>query len=146
MQGQTIQTNGVDMSIKNLNKAVIQRQTIIDINLAVDLCHGLAKDAGWWGDLETGEPIERNKGELMMLMVSEIAEMMEGVRKDLPDEKLPHRTAEEVELADAVIRMFDYAGAYNLDLGSAIVEKLIYNSKRADHKPKNRALGNGKKF
>jgi hypothetical protein len=45
----------------------------------------------WWTDLETGARIERNKGELMMLMVSEIAEAMEGVRKNLQDDKLPHR-------------------------------------------------------
>lgn len=111
-----------------------------------DLCHQQAKDGGWWTDINTGEKLERNKAELMMLMVSEIAEMMEGVRKNLMDEKLPHRTAEEVELADAMIRMFDYAGAYNLDLEGAIFEKLQYNSNRADHKPENRKLEDGKKF
>ncbi len=40
---------------------------------------------------------------------------MEGERKDLMDDKLPHRKMAEVELADALIRIFDYAGAYGYD-------------------------------
>ena len=36
----------------------------------------------------------------------------------------------EVELADAVIRIADLAGALGLDLGGAIAEKLEYNRNR----------------
>ena len=52
---------------------------------------------------------------------------------------------EEVELADTVIRIMDYAGRWGLDIGGAIMEKLEYNKNRADHKIENRKLG-GKKF
>jgi len=52
----------------------------------------------------------------------------------------------EVELADAVIRIFDMAGGLNLDLGGAIAEKLQYNASRADHKPENRRQPGGKAF
>jgi hypothetical protein len=52
----------------------------------------------------------------------------------------------EVELADAVIRIFDLAGGYGLDLGGALAEKLEYNASRADHKPENRKDLFGKKF
>jgi hypothetical protein len=52
----------------------------------------------------------------------------------------------EVELADAVIRIFDLAGAYNMDLAGAIAEKLAYNQQRADHKPENRAKAGGKAY
>lgn len=100
----------------------------------------------WWRDVDTGEPIERNKGELLMLIVSEIAEAMEGERKNLMDDKLPHRPMAEVELVDALIRIFDYAGEHGYDLEGAYGEKMEYNSRRADHKPENRRGENGKKF
>jgi len=52
----------------------------------------------------------------------------------------------EVELADALIRIFDYAGEYNLDLGGAFIEKLEYNRTREDHTHAARLGPNGKKF
>lgn len=100
----------------------------------------------WWHDLYTGEKLVRNKGELLMLMVSEIAEAMEGERKNLMDDKLPHRRAVEVELVDTLIRIFDYAGEYNLDLQGAYEEKKAYNNTRKDHTAEARKLDNGKKF
>lgn len=100
----------------------------------------------WWLDLDTGEKLARNKGELLMLIVSEIAEAMEGVRKDSMDDKLPHRKMEEVELADALIRIFDYAGAHGLDIDGAYQEKRAYNAQRADHKPDARKAEGGKRF
>lgn len=99
------------------------------IQQAVNVCHGTAVSCGWWAD-RNGEPITRNKGELLMLIVSEVAEAMEGERKDLKDDHLPHRRMAEVELADALIRIFDYAGAFGYDLGGAMAEKLAYNRKR----------------
>ena len=86
-----------------------------------DLLNDLAKDCRaahetWWRDPATGKPVVRNPGELKMLMVSEIAEAMEGERKDLMDDKIVHRKMAEVELADALIRIFDYAGGFNVDL------------------------------
>lgn len=70
----------------------------------------------WWRDIKTGKPIKRNHGELLMLTITEIAEACEGVRKNLMDDKLPHRKMEEVEMADAAIRLFDFAGGTGLKL------------------------------
>ena len=110
--------------------------------------------AGWWTDIETGadltsnngETAKRNVPEMLCLIHSEISEAMEGYRKNLMDDKLPHRSMLEVELADAVIRICDMAGGLGLDLDGAINEKLEFNKNRADHKIENRLADNGKKF
>lgn len=70
----------------------------------------------WWLDISTGLPVKRNKEELIMLVVTELSEAVEGIRRNLMDDKLPHRRMEEVEMADAYIRLMDYAGGFNLEL------------------------------
>jgi hypothetical protein len=70
-----------------------------------------------------------------MLMVTEIAEASEAVRKpDKQDDHLPQFPAEAVELADAVIRIMDYAAhksiAEGWDLGNVILKKCEYNRSR----------------
>lgn len=99
----------------------------------------------WWHSPD-GKRLDRNKGELLMLMVSELAEGMEGERKSLMDDKLPHRPMIEVELADAVIRILDYAAGFGYDVAGAIVEKLEFNDSRPDHTYAARAAANGKKW
>lgn len=101
---------------------------------------------GWWKLDEEGNVLPRNAGELFMLMVTELAEGFEGIRKDLMDDKLPHRKMEEVELADTIIRICDYAGYKGFDLDGAIAEKREFNANRPDHKLENRAKEGGKKF
>lgn len=114
------------------------------LNYFAHLCH--LANITWWTDPITKEPLKRNKGEQMILMVSEIAEAMEGSRKDLMDDKLPHRKMEEVELADCLIRIFDYCAGHGLDIGGAFIEKMAYNRARPDHKPEARLAPGGKKW
>lgn len=65
--------------------------------------------AGWW-------PENRNRGEVMMLIVSELAEAAEGAAGDMMDDKLPHLAMFDVELADTAIRLYDLIGADCEDL------------------------------
>lgn len=109
-------------------------------------CHEAAVESGWWHHPITGKRIQRNKGEMIALMHSELSECLEAVRKDLMDDKLSHRQGEEIELADVLIRIFDYAGAHGLDLQGAVIEKMAVNATRADHRPENRAQPGGKAF
>lgn len=105
-----------------------------------------AANAKWWVDLDTGIPIKRNMGEMLMLATSELAEAMEGHRKNLQDDKLPNRPMVEVELADCLIRIFDIAGGCGMDIGGAFEEKMAFNAVRADHTIEARRQAHGKKY
>lgn len=114
-------------------------QAAQSLNKASEICHYLAKDAGWWDK-------DRNDGEMIALMHSELSEALEGLRKNSHDDHLPHRKSVEVELVDCLVRIFDFAGARNLDLSGAFMEKLAFNQERQDHKRENRAKEGGKSF
>ena len=114
-------------------------------------------DAGWWTDLDTLQSLAEEcrirtrfgkalVAEKLALIHSEISEAMEGARKNLMDDKLPHRKMIEVELADALIRILDLAGALHLDLAGAVQEKVAYNAVREDHKVENRKAEGGKSY
>lgn len=136
------------MTIYNYEDPVSDESIRIAARFLQEACHGDAHRKGWWLTKD-GESVAQNPyafSNKLMLTVSELAEAMEGDRKSLPDDKLPHRSMREVELADAVIRIFDMAGGFGLDLAGAIQEKLAYNRQRADHKMENRQQANGKAY
>ncbi len=83
---------------------------------------------------------------MLALIHSEISEALEGERKDLMDDHLPHRRMAEVELADAIIRILDYCGGHGYDIHGAFEAKMKYNAERKDHTHAERIKANGKKF
>lgn len=94
--------------------------------------HQTAVDKGFWEG-------ERNDGEMIALIHSELSECLEAIRHDNPpDAHCPGFSSAEVELADAVIRIMDMAAGRGWRLGEAIVAKMRYNATRP---PKH-----GKKF
>jgi NTP pyrophosphatase (non-canonical NTP hydrolase) len=115
------------------------------LNEHADYFHKVSFDAGWWKELSTTSP-QLICAVKIALIHSEISEALEGLRKNLFDSHLPHRKSVEVELADALIRIFDLAGFLKLDLDGATWEKDEYNHSRLDHKPENRSQEGGKKF
>lgn len=69
-------------------------------------------------------------GNQIALMHGELSEAHEAIRKNLMDDKLTSRRGEEVELADVVIRVMNYAKERGLDVASAMIEKAAYNKSR----------------
>lgn len=96
-------------------------QTCNAVYLGMNICHKASRDGGWWTDIKTGFPLVRNQGEMLMLCVTEVAEAYTGFENSLFDDKLPNRTMEEVEMADILIRAFDYAGGWGLRIPAAII-------------------------
>lgn len=92
------------------------------LRAAQKLAHDTATNAGWYTNPETGQPIERNFGEVVALMHSELSEALEADRKKKRrDDKLPHRGAVEVEFSDGIIRILDTAAATQIDVASAMI-------------------------
>lgn len=84
----------------------------------------IAKDHGW-------HEKPRNDGEVLALIHCEISEALQALRDgNKPDHHCPDFSSLEIELADAIIRIMDYAGERGLNLSLAILEKMEFNKKR----------------
>lgn len=108
-------------------------ETLTDL---ADEVYEANKAKGFWDK-------ERNIGEMLMLVTSELGEAMEALRKGrlanlplhLQDPTGPSfekhiKDTFEDELADALIRILDMAGGMKIDIGYHVLLKLEYNKSR----------------
>jgi len=103
--------------------AMSRNRSEIDLRSLIRDAHSRARTSGFWAG-------PRNAGEAIALMHSELSEALEAVRSDAMSEKIPGFSGLEEELADAIIRICDYAGGMGLFLPEAIEAKMAYNATR----------------
>lgn len=95
------------------------------INNAAEV-HYTAVSKGFWEDGD-----ERNNGELLCLVHSEVSEALEALRHgNPPDEKISEFSSVEAELADVVIRVMDLAHARGWRVAQAVEAKMKFNNSR----------------
>jgi len=86
------------------------------LNELAQLCHAIAVEKGFWEK-------ERNVGEALMLIVTELAEAMEA-----------HRIKDDAnfkeEIADSFIRLLDLCGGLGIDIEDEIYRKSTKNKNR----------------
>ena len=99
----------------------------MDIKELQIAAHAIAVSTGWWDE-------ERNIGELLALVHSEVSEALEEWRID-EDLAVIRMEGDKpvgfaVELADTLIRICDLCEAVGVDLNAALKIKMAYNSTR----------------
>ena len=100
----------------------------MDINQMIEESHRRAVEHGWW---ETAE--DKSIPVKLALIHSEVSEALEEYRRERMEIWSSDGGKPEgfpIELADIMIRVFDLAGALDIDLEAALRFKSNYNEAR----------------
>ena len=88
--------------------------------------HDNSVEKGFWH-----EGPERNQAEMIALMHSELSEALEAIRKGNPqDSHCAPWGAVGIEMADTLIRIFDFCEGFGIDLYSHLLVKMEFNEGR----------------
>lgn len=98
---------------------------VSQFNLLAEEIHKTARDKGHW---EAGD---RNDGEMITFMHSELSEAWEALRDgNPPDKHCPDFSGAAIEFADCIIRIIDTCYARKWRLAEAIFAKMKFNKTR----------------
>lgn len=103
-------------------QVVLAPNTAATFNTQAKLISSFMAAQGFWESDNTGEKIA--------LMHSELSEALEADRKNLPSDHIEGFSGLEEELADCIIRIFDFAGHHDLRLAEAFTAKVLFNLSR----------------
>jgi len=101
----------------------MKNSTIDEINDLAEEIYTNAVNKGWWIK-------ERNDGEMIALMHSELSEALEYLRNGNKDSDHIPTSGVAEEMADCIIRILDYCAGRKIDIGEAIYLKLGFNVNR----------------